>query len=101
MSTETTMPDGPINPFMNAQLEIKLDELLTPAVKKALEDAGSGVKMTISHKTLRLVQTAAWDSSTGAITLGTAEKAALAVVEALGIELREDDPEPEETDGAQ
>ena len=82
------------NPFINANIEIKLDELLAPETRVALDAAGSGVKITISQKTLRKMQTAAWDA-TISISLLNAEKAVLAALDVLGIQFRDDDPEPE------
>lgn len=88
MSTETTMPR---NPFINANIEIKIDELLAPETREALDAAGSGVKVTISQATLRRLQTVAWDSAPGTLTLMTASRAVLAVIESLGLTIRPDD----------
>ncbi len=94
MSTESRIGSTVPNPFINAKIEIKIDELLSPETREILEADGSGVKVTISQKTLRRLQTAAWDA-TISVSLLNAEKAVLAVVEALGLAIRENDPEVE------
>lgn len=101
MSTETTIPDRKVpNPFVNVKLEIKLDELLSPEVKSALAETASGVKMTVSKRTVRNLQTKVWDG-VPTQSLLVAEQSVLVALEALGIDIRADEPEPEEDDGAQ
>jgi hypothetical protein len=90
----------PENPFVNAHIEIKLDELLAPETRTILEAGGSGVTISISQKTLRKMQTAAWDAGS-ATSLGGAERAVLAAVEYLGLTIREDAEPEEATDESQ
>ena len=40
------------NPFVNATMEIRLDELLKDSVSKAVEDSGSALTVTVSEDTL-------------------------------------------------
>ncbi len=85
------MTDRP-NPFIDANIELRLDDLLNGAIDKALRNTESSLRVTISRSTLRKIQTLVWDAVPGASIL-QAEKAGLVAVEALGLEIREDKPD--------
>ena len=80
------------NPFVNARMELRLDDLLNPAVIDSIKKSGNSIDVTVSKTSLRKLQIVVFDNTPG-LSLLQAESATLSVFKGLGIAIREDDPE--------
>ncbi len=74
--------------FVNAVLEIKLDEMLSPKVVARLEGTGSSVTVSVSEDTVFALAQALRDKD--ASTLSSEQQARI-VLGALSIKVREED----------
>ncbi len=80
--------EGDGNPFVNAKIEIKLDELLAPKVQYLLEGTGSAVTVSVGEATITRVADLLREAD--ASTLSSEEQVRI-VLGALGLTVRNGD----------